>query len=305
MSLLSAWLPAALLLGSVLSGTTDVWTIPYAGEVSAVEGGSAVLPCTLRDFTLPFSVSWLKGDLRGYKPVANCTYPSPPRSQCNNMIQEGEGSRIIFAGNLSQGDASIMVQRLKQADSSHYQCHILDSSGILVSADHTHLKVRASDGKDSEVTGTEGASATLPCVFTRPPQSLTAHTVTWMRKNPYRHIVTFRRIRNGSWVVENGVTRYELIGDPERGSAWTRIKQLSVEDSHSYLCLAEFRTRTDLEIISPSSIHLSQYEAHLRVRPVKQISAIVLLCIPLEMKIFTLLVMGIILCKIKLRDDPD
>ncbi|XP_072903742.1 immunoglobulin superfamily member 3-like isoform X2 [Hemitrygon akajei] len=305
MSLLGAWLPAALLLGSVLSDSTDIWTIPYADEVSAVEGGSAVLPCTVSDFTLPFSVSWLKGDLRGYKPVANCTYPSPFHSQCNNMIQEGEGSRITFVGNFSQGDASIMVQRLKQADSGQYRCHIPDSSRIFKSVVLTHLMVRASDGKDSEVTGTEGASATLPCVFTRSRQSLTAHTVTWMRKDPYRHIVTFRRIQNGSWAAENGVTRYELVGDPELGNSSTRIKQLRVEDSHSYLCLAEFRTRTDLEIISPSSIHLSQYEAHLWVRPVKQTFAIVLLCIPLEMKIFTLLVMGIILCKLKLRDDPD
>ncbi|XP_062903809.1 uncharacterized protein LOC134346383 [Mobula hypostoma] len=301
MSLLGSWLPAALLLGSVLSDTSTVWTIPYADDVFAVEGSSAVLPCTVIDLTLPYTVTWLKGDLRGYNAVAKCTYPSPFHSQCSNMIQEAEGGRIIFVGDLSQGDASIMVQRLKRSDGGWYQCNIPDISGMIV----TQLMVRASDGKDLEVTGTEGASATLPCEFTRPPQSFISLTVTWMRKTPYRHIVTFRRQTNGSWAAENGVTRYELIGDPELGDASTRIKQLSVEDSHSYLCLAELKTRTDHGYTSSLIIHLSLYEAHLRMRAVKQMSPVVLLCIPLGMKIFTLLVMGIILYKIKPRDDPD
>ncbi|XP_072113664.1 uncharacterized protein [Mobula birostris] len=280
MSLLGSWLPAALLLGSVLSDTSTVWTIPYADDVFAMEGGSALLPCTVIDLTLPYTVTWLKSDLWGYNAVAKCTYHSPFHSQCSNMIQEAEGGRIIFVGDLSKGDASIMVQRLKRSDG-------------------------ASDGKDLEVTGTEGASATLPCEFTRPPQSLISLTVTWMRKTPYRHIVTFRRQASGSWAAENGVTRYELVGDPELGNASTRIKQLSVEDSHSYLCLAELKIRTDNEFTSSLIIHLSLYEAHLRMRAVKQMSPVMLLCIPLGMKIFTLLVMGIILYKIKPRDDPD
>ncbi|XP_072113663.1 uncharacterized protein [Mobula birostris] len=266
MSLLGSWLPAALLLGSVLSDTSTVWTIPYADDVFAMEGGSALLPCTVIDLTLPYTVTWLKSDLWGYNAVAKCTYHSPFHSQCSNMIQEAEGGRIIFVGDLSKGDASIMVQRLKRSDGGQYQCYIPDISGMFVTMGYTQLTVRASDGKDLEVTGTEGASATLPCEFTRPPQSLISLTVTWMRKTPYRHIVTFRRQASGSWAAENGVTRYELVGDPELGNASTRIKQLSVEDSHSYLCLAELKIRTDNEFTSSLIIHLSLYEAHLRMR---------------------------------------
>ncbi|XP_072113193.1 uncharacterized protein [Mobula birostris] len=134
------------------------------------------------------------------------------------------------------------------------------------------------------MTGTEGASATLPCEFTRPPQSLTAHTVTWMRKDPYRHIVTFRRYENGSWAAENGVTRYELVGDPERGNASIRIKQLSVEDSHSYLCLAAFRKKNhdysfDRDHVKPPFIHVFQSEIQLQVRPANSNSHIYVLLV--------------------------
>ncbi|XP_072903863.1 uncharacterized protein [Hemitrygon akajei] len=122
------------------------------------------------------------------------------------------------------------------------------------------------------MTGTEGALATLPCVFTWPRQNLTAHTVTWMRKDPYQHIVTFRRYENGSWAAENGVTRYELVGDPELGNASTRIKELNAEDSHSYLCLADFRkSEHDYSInrdrVNPPFIHVFQSEIQLQVRP--------------------------------------
>ncbi|XP_072903737.1 uncharacterized protein [Hemitrygon akajei] len=97
-----------------------------------------------------------------------------------------------------------------------------------------------------------------------------------MRKDPYRHIVTFRRIRNGSWAAESGVTRYELVGDPELGNAWIRIKQLRVEDSHSYLCLAEFRKseHDDSSNINPPYIHVIQSEIQLQVRPANSNSLI-------------------------------
>ncbi|XP_059829793.1 uncharacterized protein LOC132396284 [Hypanus sabinus] len=204
-----------------------------------------------------------------------------------------------------------MVERLNRSDGGRYWCRVELNVGKFRTVLLTNLSVGAPNESVSVMTGTEGASATLPCVFTRPRQSLTAHTVTWMRKDPYRIIVTFRHHGNGSWAAENGVTRYELVEDPELGSAWIRIKQLRVEDSHSYLCLAEFRNMKHdyssyREHVTPPFIHVFQSEIRLQVRPGTGASETVLmLCIPLGLKTLTLLVMGAVLYCDKLRKRQD
>ncbi|XP_059830000.1 uncharacterized protein LOC132396475 [Hypanus sabinus] len=247
-----------------------------ADEVSAVEGASAVLPCTFThpppDVALNGSVIWNKTEPGATKPVFKCTYPGSGPSGCDTTTQEAGGGRFGFVGNLSRRDASIMVEPLNRSDGGRYRCRVELNVNSFQTVVPTDLSVRAPNESVSVMTGTEGASATLPCVFTRPRQSLTAHTVTWMRKDPYRIIVTFRHHGNGSWVAENGVTRYELVEDLELGSAWIRIKQLRVEDSHSYLCLAEFRNMkhdysSDREHITPPFIHVFQSEIRLQVRP--------------------------------------
>ncbi|XP_060698504.1 sialic acid-binding Ig-like lectin 15 isoform X4 [Hemiscyllium ocellatum] len=107
------------------------------------------------------------------------------------------------------------------------------------------------------VSGTEGDSVTLPCIFkTRSYPPLT--TVTWMRKEPYQHIVTFTAQSQGTWTTGHGGNRYELIGNPEEGNASTRIHQLSVRDNHTYLCLVEYRSRVNL-------LYLIQKETRLQV----------------------------------------
>ncbi|XP_072113195.1 uncharacterized protein [Mobula birostris] len=177
-----------------------------------------------------------------------------------------------------------MVQRLNRSDGGRYRCRVELNIDNFQTPVLTNLSVRAPGESVSVMTGTKGASATLPYEFTRPPQSLTAHTVTWMRKDPYRHIVTFRHYENGSWAAENGVTRYELVGDPERGNALIRIKQLSVEDSHSYLCLAAFRKKNhddsfDRDHAKPPFIHVFQSEIQLQVRPANSNSHIYVLLV--------------------------
>ncbi|XP_072903895.1 sialic acid-binding Ig-like lectin 15 [Hemitrygon akajei] len=202
-----------------------------------------------------------------------------------------------------------MVERLNRSDGGRYRCRVELNVGNFQTAVLTDLSVRAPGESVPVLNGTEGVSATLPCVFTRPQQRrLTAHTVTWMRKDPYQHIVTFRHYRNGSWAAENGVTRYKLVGDPELGNAWIRIKQLRVEDSHSYLCLAEFRKseHDDSSNINPPYIHVIQSEIQLQVRPGTGASETVLmLCIPLGLKTLALLVMGAVLYGDKLRKRQD
>ncbi|XP_062903804.1 sialic acid-binding Ig-like lectin 15 [Mobula hypostoma] len=289
------------------------WSMSGADVVSAVEGVSAVLPCTFThpplDLVPSGSVIWFREKPGARKPVFRCSYPGSGRSGCDTTLKTG-GGWFGFVGNLSRRDASIMVQRLNRSDGGRYQCRVELNIDKFETAVLTNLSVRAPGESVSVMTGTEGASATLPCEFTRPPQSLTAHTVTWMRKDPYRHIVTFRRYENGSWEAENGVTRYELVRDPERGNVLIRIKQLSVEDSHRYLCLAEFRKMNhDYSSyrgqVTPPFIHVFQSEIQLQVRPGTGAFAELMLCIPLGLKTLALLVMGTVLYGDKLRKRRD
>ncbi|XP_069798607.1 uncharacterized protein [Narcine bancroftii] len=258
------------------------WTMSGADVVSAVEGASAMLPCR---FTHPPTEETLTGTIMWYKikpgvkstrqVVFNCTYPSLGSSRCDRATQEVGGGRFTFVGNLSQRDASVMVDRLSREDEAQYWCRMELNIINFITLVTTNLKVRAPDGNCSMVSGTEGDSVTLPCVFKWPLSDLTLHTVTWMVKDPYRHIVTFRQRSGGSWVAESNVTRYELVGDPEHGNASTQINQLSVEDSHTYLCLVEsskpahFRYKNgNYGPMKTLFIHLTQCKAHLVVSPV-------------------------------------
>ncbi|XP_048450941.1 uncharacterized protein LOC109922807 isoform X6 [Rhincodon typus] len=116
-------------------------------------------------------------------------------------------------------------------------------------------------GNVSVVSGTEGDSVTLPCIVKfRKPSQLT--TVTWMRKEPYQHIVTFTAQSQGYWTIVNGENRYKLVGNTEKGNATTRINQLRVSDNHTYLCQVEYRSR---QSPSENSQHLIQKEICLQV----------------------------------------
>uniref|UniRef100_UPI00398E7476 cell surface A33 antigen-like n=1 Tax=Pristiophorus japonicus TaxID=55135 RepID=UPI00398E7476 len=247
MNSLYVWLPAVLLSVSVQGHklSANGWTMTIADAVSAEEGRSAVLPCSFTnpptDRPLTGTVKWFKGH-RG-NVIFNCIYSGLGHKQgelCENVGQQEGGNRLRFVGNFSNKDASIMMERLSQADNAGYLCRVelnIDKFGTL---QQTHLSVRAASGNGSVVRGTEGASVILPCMFTpSDPTNLT--TVTWMRKEPYQHIVTFRAQSNGSWTTVNGGNRYELIGNPKEGNASTRIKQLSVKDNHTYLCLVEYK----------------------------------------------------------------
>ncbi|XP_062905821.1 uncharacterized protein LOC134347359 [Mobula hypostoma] len=222
------------------------------------------------------------------------------RYEHGSWAAENGVTRYELVRDSERGNASIRIKQLSVEDSHSYLClaefrkmnHDYSSYGDHVKPPFIHvfqseiqLQVRPAPGESvSVMTGTEGASATLPCEFTRSPQSLTAHTVTWMRKDPYRHIVTFRRYENGSWAAENGVTRYELVRDPERGNAFIRIKQLSMNDSHSYLCLAAFRKKSHnyssyRDHVKPPFIHVFQSEIQLQVRPANSNSHIYVLLV--------------------------
>ncbi|XP_043542464.1 sialic acid-binding Ig-like lectin 15 [Chiloscyllium plagiosum] len=163
--------------------------------VRAEEGGSAVLPCSFTHpdthLTLTGSVLWYKRE--SWSLIFKCTYPGPDHSQgelCENVIQRDGGNRFRFMGSLSNKDASIMMEGLSWEDAGPYRCHVELNIGKFQTQYRTRLKVEDVQGDVSVVSGTEGDSVTLPCIF-RSWDSHTLTTVTWMRKEPYQHIVTF------------------------------------------------------------------------------------------------------------------
>uniref|UniRef100_UPI00398EC21C cell surface A33 antigen-like isoform X3 n=1 Tax=Pristiophorus japonicus TaxID=55135 RepID=UPI00398EC21C len=275
------------------------WTMTIADAVSAEEGRSAVLPCSFThpptDRLLTGTVKWFK--VHSLEDIFTCTYSGLGHSQgelCEIVRQQEGGNRFRFVGNLSNNDVSIMMERLSQADNAGYRCRVELNIGNFGTSKGTDLSVRAASGNDSVVRGTEGASVTLPCLFT--PSDDTNPTVTWMRKEPYQHLVTFRAQSNGSWTTVNGGNRYELIGNPKEGNASTRIKQLSVKDNHTYLCLVEHKPRNNY-------INLSQTETCLQLvhekpsDPTNKMTPIIAL-LPLLLILFILLIL-LIICRKK------
>ncbi|XP_069798513.1 polymeric immunoglobulin receptor-like isoform X2 [Narcine bancroftii] len=292
MDVLCVWIAAVPLLVPVSA---------KAITVSAVEGGSAVLPCTFTHIPVYpyhiFNTLWYRSDLQGQNLIANCTNSDPDYSLCDKAAWKAGERRIQFVGNLSQTDASIMMEGLRQEDNAQYVCSVHDLTGVqwwkIIK-----LIVKATGEPRSVVTGTKGASVILPCLFTL-PHDIDTRTVTWMKKNPYHHIITFRLKSNGSWVAEDGATRYDLLGDPKQGNASTRVNQLSVQDSHSYLCLVEsLRSQPNLQ-------YLSQREVQLLVTAVFPPITMLWFYLPLGLKALALFVMWIVLCSDRRRKEED
>ncbi|XP_060698505.1 uncharacterized protein LOC132826558 [Hemiscyllium ocellatum] len=257
---LSAFLLSVSVQGHTLSAYG--WSITIVDGVWAEEGGSAVLPCSFThpdtNLTLTGSILWYKEETRAF--IFNCTDPGPDHSQgelCENVIQRDGGNRFRFVGNLTNKDASIMMEGLSREDDGSYRCRVELNIEKFGSRKGTRLEVKAAQGNVPVVSGTEGDSVTLPCIF-RSWDYHTLTTVTWMRKEPYQHIVTFTAQSQGTWTTGHGGNRYELIGNPEEGNASTRINQLSVRDNHTYLCLVEYRSRRNL-------LYLIQKETRLQV----------------------------------------
>ncbi|XP_060698451.1 uncharacterized protein LOC132826502 [Hemiscyllium ocellatum] len=269
------------------------WSMTVANEVRAVEGRTVVLPCSFThpDTNLPLtgSIIWIKSDTGV---IFNCTYPGPDHSQgelCENVIQRDGGNRFRFVGNLSNNDVSLMMEGLSLEDDGFYRCCVEFNIGSFETLLGTDLEVIAAQGNVSVVSGTEGDLVTLPCIF-ETMEVLNLTTVTWMRKEPYQHIVTFTAQSQGTWTTGHGGNRYELIGNPEEGNASTRINQLSVRDNHTYLCLVEY-TSLPLDIQC-----LIQKESRVQVITVKKTEPTTVYPLAMPLLIILLIIINVIIC---------
>ncbi|XP_060698522.1 uncharacterized protein LOC132826572 isoform X2 [Hemiscyllium ocellatum] len=300
---LSVCLSAVLLSVSVRGHTLSAngWSMTIVDGVWAEEGGSAVLPCSFThpdtNLTLTGSILWYKEETRAF--IFNCTDPGPDHSQgelCENVIQRDGGNRFRFVGNLTNKDASIMMEGLSREDAGSYRCRVELNIEKFGSRKGTRLEVKASQENVSVVSGTEGDSVTLPCIFSR-WDSHTLTTVTWMRKEPYQHIVTFTAQSQGNWTTVHGGNRYELIGNPEEGNVSTRINQLSVRDNHTYLCLVEYRSEPDSQYLIQKETRL---QVHVKTQPAQYVS-VYSLVIPLLILLLLLIISIIVIIFITFR----
>ncbi|XP_060690388.1 sialic acid-binding Ig-like lectin 15 isoform X1 [Hemiscyllium ocellatum] len=134
-----------------------------ADGVRAEEGGSAVLPCSFTHpdahLTLTGSILWHKAETQAL--IFKCTYPGPDHSQgelCENVRQRDGRNRFRFVGNLSNKDASIMMEGLNQEDAGSYRCRVELNINNFGSGKGTRLEV--------EVNRTEPTTVYLPVIPT-------------------------------------------------------------------------------------------------------------------------------------------
>uniref|UniRef100_A0A4W3GIL7 Ig-like domain-containing protein n=1 Tax=Callorhinchus milii TaxID=7868 RepID=A0A4W3GIL7_CALMI len=86
--------------------------------------------------------------------------------------------------------------------------------------------------------GTVGESVMLLCPLPSPDPVYKLVNVTWVRKEPYSHLVTFRQ-EGGSWNKTEGDERCELRGSVADGDITLTVSRLVTEDNGIYLCLVE------------------------------------------------------------------
>ncbi|XP_043541329.1 sialic acid-binding Ig-like lectin 15 [Chiloscyllium plagiosum] len=144
---------SAVLLSVSVRGHTDFvhgWSMTIADGVRAEEGGSAVLPCSFTHpdthLTLTGSILWYKEETQAL--IFKCIYPGPDHSHgelCENVIQRDSGNRFRFVGNLSNKDASIMMEGLSWKDAGSYWCCVDLNIDKFGSGKGTRLKVKGEE----------------------------------------------------------------------------------------------------------------------------------------------------------------
>ncbi|XP_042192193.1 hepatitis A virus cellular receptor 1 homolog [Callorhinchus milii] len=134
--------------------------------------------------------------------------------------------------------------------------------------------------------GTVGESVMLLCPLPSNGPKYKLVNVTWVRKEPYSHLVTFRQ-EGGSWNRTEGDERCELRGSAADGDITLTVSRLVTEDNGIYLCLVEAEKENKRLVI--------QREIRLQVQSSPGLAAIYILWLIPAVKCLFLLVMGIIL----------
>ncbi|XP_032835802.2 sialic acid-binding Ig-like lectin 12 [Petromyzon marinus] len=223
-------------------------------SVEAVEGGSAMLPCT---FSFPahlqpsrVSVSWRSDMFRD----------STVFQSIGGFVHESLRGRLSQKGDLGRRDASIFIRDIRIDDFKVYVCQVMlfdDKVGYEVHvSDGIELKLGIrckSQGELScrstrlgyqvcartSVEAVEGGSAMLPCTFSYPahlpPSSV---SVSW-RPDGLHEAITFQSadpFLRENVLGDDGRGRFSLAGNLSTHNASISIRDLRLDDFKAYVC---------------------------------------------------------------------
>ncbi|KFP80742.1 hypothetical protein N311_08975, partial [Apaloderma vittatum] len=133
---------AAVTQLSSLLTTPEPWHLSLTqtpAKKKAKEGETVVLNCHFnrpRYTTLPdLMVRWYKEDEKGQMDLLE-----------NNVTVSPNNSRIFMSGDLSQGDASLVILNVTTSDHGIYYCQVTLLDGKVVTGDGTKLRIRRALG---------------------------------------------------------------------------------------------------------------------------------------------------------------
>ncbi|KFW79945.1 hypothetical protein N336_01276, partial [Phalacrocorax carbo] len=122
--------------------TTEPWNLLVTqtpAKEKAKEGETVVLNCHFnsprRPFLTDLVVKWYKEDEKGQTDLLE-----------NNMTVLPNNSRVFMSGDLSQGDASLVILNVTTSDHGIYFCEVMLPDGKVVTGDGTKLRIRRALG---------------------------------------------------------------------------------------------------------------------------------------------------------------
>ncbi|KAM9628247.1 synaptogenesis protein syg-1-like isoform 2-T2 [Morphnus guianensis] len=122
--------------------TRETWHLLVTqtpAKEKAKEGETVVLNCRFhspqRPFLADLMVKWYKEDEKGQMDLLE-----------NNMTILPNNSRVFMGGDLSQGDASLVILNVTTSDHGIYFCEVTLPDGKVVTGDGTKLRIRRALG---------------------------------------------------------------------------------------------------------------------------------------------------------------
>ncbi|XP_051897944.1 adhesion G protein-coupled receptor E3-like [Pristis pectinata] len=253
-------------LGNDKIVTIDLTVVPPLEEsqVRGTLGSSVTLPC---DYNAEqhgiLTTCWGRGD---------CSWIG-----CSNQLFQVTGQNTIPAelkskyklyGNLQEGNVSLTIERLDQADEGRYCCCV-ENRGLgndkIVTIDLTVVPPL----EESQVRGTLGSSVTLPCDYNAEQHGIL--TTCWGRGDCSWIGCSNQLFQvNGQNTIPAELkSKYKLYGNLQEGNVSLTIERLDQADEGRYCCRVENRglgndkiVTIDLTVVPPLEKPLACYSKY-------------------------------------------
>ncbi|XP_078246080.1 uncharacterized protein LOC110074638 [Pogona vitticeps] len=122
--------------------TPEPW-LPFVSQTpskdKAKEGETVILGCQFQSPHGPslnnLAVKWYKEDEKGQRDLME-----------NNVTVVANNTRVSMIGNLSEGDASLIIVNVTTSDHGTYFCQVILPTGEVVTGDGTKLRIQRAMG---------------------------------------------------------------------------------------------------------------------------------------------------------------